>query len=374
MARTPALAARVRPVPAAATAAAVAVLACGGGGDGGQPPTQPGNTAPSASISSPTDGVTVQEGETVQFQGSADDPEDGSLTGDALVWTSDVDGQIGTGQSFQRSDLTPADHAVTLTATDSDGAEDQAGVALTVEGPGTVDGRVARTNDDSGLGGVQVTLTAAGGSVAGTTTTAADGTYAFAQVDPGDYGVSVPGGDFPALGSFVGARDTSITVGNAEAVSGVDFGFRQAEATVAAEPSGSSVAPGDVVTVTVALELNPEVPEPLSSAVGEVTWDPAVLSYVAGSASSSGSWDLAAANSSTAGTVTFSAVSAAGAAGDGSGRLPVLTFDLEAAATGSAEVAPALTELQELDTATGASTPLLADVLVGESPATVDVQ
>jgi hypothetical protein len=80
------------------------------------------NQAPSASISTPASGASFTQGSAVSFAGSANDPEDGALSGSSLVWTSNVDGQIGTGTSFSKSDLTVGTHAITLTARDAAGA------------------------------------------------------------------------------------------------------------------------------------------------------------------------------------------------------------------------------------------------------------
>ena len=92
------------------------------------------NQPPTASISSPTDGTTFDEGDPIQFQGSGSDAEDGALAGASLVWTSDVDGQIGTGATFSRNDLSLGTHTITLTATDGDGATGTASVSITVNG------------------------------------------------------------------------------------------------------------------------------------------------------------------------------------------------------------------------------------------------
>jgi len=88
---------------------------------------------PSATITAPPDGASFTEGDPISFDGSGDDPQDGTLTGGALVWQSDLDGQIGTGGSFTRSDLSPGDHTITLTATDSDGNTGTASVSIAVE-------------------------------------------------------------------------------------------------------------------------------------------------------------------------------------------------------------------------------------------------
>ncbi|MDH3296794.1 MAG: leishmanolysin [Gemmatimonadota bacterium] len=90
------------------------------------------NTAPSASITSPANSSTFDEFVSVAFAGSATDAEDGTLTGAALVWTSSLDGAIGTGVSFNKADLSVGVHTITLTATDSEGAAGTASIQITI--------------------------------------------------------------------------------------------------------------------------------------------------------------------------------------------------------------------------------------------------
>jgi len=108
------------------------LLLPGCGGDGPSDPNQP----PTAAISSPTEGASFGEGESISFQGTASDPEDGQLDATSVVWRSSQDGQIGTGLSFSRADLSGGDHVIRLTATDSDGASDADSVGITVQGAG----------------------------------------------------------------------------------------------------------------------------------------------------------------------------------------------------------------------------------------------
>ncbi len=79
------------------------------------------NLSPTVTVSAPVEGASYQYGEVITFSGSAMDPEDGPLTGSALAWRSNVDGQIGTGESFSRDDLSLGNHRIVLTATDSEG-------------------------------------------------------------------------------------------------------------------------------------------------------------------------------------------------------------------------------------------------------------
>jgi formylglycine-generating enzyme required for sulfatase activity len=79
------------------------------------------NGYPTAEITGPREHDILVEGYTINFAGTGVDPEDGELSGNSLVWTSNNDGRIGTGTSFNRNDLSVDDHVITLTATDSRG-------------------------------------------------------------------------------------------------------------------------------------------------------------------------------------------------------------------------------------------------------------
>lgn len=139
--------------------------ACGGGSaptgtDGGSdpdpdPPSQGQNEAPSATITSPSEGASYSGDEAIDFEGSATDPEDGSLPGSALEWESDVDGALGTGASLSRGDLSEGGHTITLTATDGDGATGTDQVQIDVEAEASAAllplqaGRMWRYTEDS---------------------------------------------------------------------------------------------------------------------------------------------------------------------------------------------------------------------------------
>jgi len=74
------------------------------------------NSVPTISITSPTDGTSVEEGTTLQFKASANDAEDGDLSG-KVRWTSSLDGSIG-----NLVTLSPGNHLITASVTDSAGA------------------------------------------------------------------------------------------------------------------------------------------------------------------------------------------------------------------------------------------------------------
>jgi subtilisin family serine protease len=156
----------------------------------------PQNDAPVAVIGNPADGTTFSTGASVSFSGSGSDTEDGDVTA-SLVWTSSIDGQIGTGASFN-ANLTDGNHTIIATATDSKGKTGSTSIGVTVGNPPsnemTVEsitystyggkGRNLRTTvtvvDSSGSpvadASVSVNLTNdAGGSWTGSGTTNADG-------------------------------------------------------------------------------------------------------------------------------------------------------------------------------------------------------
>src|SRR6185369_6073769 len=97
---------------------------------------QPVNTAPVVTISTPTSGSSFNSGSSISFTGSATDTQDGIRTA-SLVWTSSIDGQIGTGGSFSKSSLSAGTHTIIATATDTAGATGQASISLTVTASST---------------------------------------------------------------------------------------------------------------------------------------------------------------------------------------------------------------------------------------------
>jgi hypothetical protein len=92
---------------------------------------RPLNTAPVVAILSPTNGTTFNQGDVVSFIGSANDTQDGDIT-TGLTWTSSLDGVIGAGGSFTRSNLSVGSHTITAAATDSAGTSGSTQVTLTV--------------------------------------------------------------------------------------------------------------------------------------------------------------------------------------------------------------------------------------------------
>lgn len=93
------------------------------------------NQAPVAAITSPADGATVTEGDSVAFEGTVSDVEDGTITA-GLSWSSTIDGPIGTGAGFSSADLSVGTHTITLTAVDSHGATGSDSITLTVDPAG----------------------------------------------------------------------------------------------------------------------------------------------------------------------------------------------------------------------------------------------
>jgi formylglycine-generating enzyme required for sulfatase activity len=90
-----------------------------------------GQTRPVAVIVSPSDNSVFSGASTITFQGTGTDNEEGTLSGTSLIWTSDIDGQIGSGVTFG-TELSIGTHIITLTATDSSGATGTAIVSVYV--------------------------------------------------------------------------------------------------------------------------------------------------------------------------------------------------------------------------------------------------
>lgn len=90
------------------------------------------NTAPTAVISSPTDGSSFNQTQTITFNATASSDEQDSAVALGYEWVSDIDSTIGTAITFTRDDLSVGTHSITLTVTDSGGLTDQASVTVTI--------------------------------------------------------------------------------------------------------------------------------------------------------------------------------------------------------------------------------------------------
>ncbi len=76
------------------------------------------NLAPTVTITKPATGASVLRGVKVSFAATAVDPEQGNVAS-SITWISSRMGQIGTGASFSRSDLTEGTHVIVAIAKDA---------------------------------------------------------------------------------------------------------------------------------------------------------------------------------------------------------------------------------------------------------------
>ncbi len=105
---------------------------------------------PVVTISAPANGSSSEIGDSVTFTGSAIDPEDGNISG-SLSWTSSIDGNIGSGDSFPRNDLSLGNHTITASVTDSDGLSGSDVISISVTPVGGGNGPQTAVYD-GGLG------------------------------------------------------------------------------------------------------------------------------------------------------------------------------------------------------------------------------
>ncbi len=90
----------------------------------------PYNSPPSVVITTPGSGSTFSSGSVATFTGAATDPETGDITAN-LIWTSSIDGQIGTGGSCSKA-LSVGTHTITASVTDAAGKTGQTSIWITV--------------------------------------------------------------------------------------------------------------------------------------------------------------------------------------------------------------------------------------------------
>ena len=91
-------------------------------------PPQP----PVVEIAQPESDDVFASGVEVVFIGAAEDPDGPDLEESAFVWSSDLDGEIGTGRLIGVDTLSAGDHLITLTVRDVDNLLGTATVAISI--------------------------------------------------------------------------------------------------------------------------------------------------------------------------------------------------------------------------------------------------
>jgi hypothetical protein len=77
--------------------------------------------APFANILAPANGSVHQRGDLINFNGAATDLEDGATSEDAYHWSSNIDGDLGSGHDLNLRSLSIGRHTITLSVQDSNG-------------------------------------------------------------------------------------------------------------------------------------------------------------------------------------------------------------------------------------------------------------
>jgi hypothetical protein len=105
------------------------------------------NASPVVTITAPADGSSFNVGDPVTFTGTATDAEDGDISAD-IIWSSSIDGYLGTGASIIVSDLTAGGHTITAEVTDSGGASGSDSITVTIEAACLPVGAKCRNDSD----------------------------------------------------------------------------------------------------------------------------------------------------------------------------------------------------------------------------------
>jgi uncharacterized delta-60 repeat protein len=88
---------------------------------------------PVAQITSPISGSVFSQGTNIVFTGTANDYEDGILTGSSLQWSSDVNGYLGSGNSVNTSSLSIGSHLIKLIASDTQNGKDTTTIVVVIQ-------------------------------------------------------------------------------------------------------------------------------------------------------------------------------------------------------------------------------------------------
>jgi hypothetical protein len=113
------------------------------GQDDSDAPFSSEGNPPTALILSPADGSVFSPYELVHFSGRAVDMEE-KVSDEEMVWTSSLDGIIGTGREVDTMSLRPGTHTILLSLTDRDGFTDSEAISITVNEGLTLLGDIKR--------------------------------------------------------------------------------------------------------------------------------------------------------------------------------------------------------------------------------------
>jgi hypothetical protein len=105
------------------------------------------NTPPSLSVSSPGNNSSHVYGQNVLFGATANDAQQGNISSQ-IVWTSNIQGQLGIGGSFTRGNLFAGTHVITIRITDNGGLSTTNIRTISVAQPGDLNRDGAVNIDD----------------------------------------------------------------------------------------------------------------------------------------------------------------------------------------------------------------------------------
>ena len=110
-----------------------------------------GTKSPFCGIVNPVDSSQFLQNELLSLQGVGNDAEDGLLTGTSLSWSSDIDGELGTGGLLSIATLSIGQHTITLTAEDSDANLAYDSILTTILADSDSDGMADEWENSNGL-------------------------------------------------------------------------------------------------------------------------------------------------------------------------------------------------------------------------------
>lgn len=185
---------------------------------------------PVAAIMTPAEGATFTDGDSITFSGTGTDSDEVDITASA-VWTSSLDGEIGTGGTFTTSSLSVGAHIITMTVTDSEDLTGSASISITVNPLGFFESDFTGTAPSQNLPWTQTSYLADGLSTTGWT-------YGPGMNAENDFGQAIID---DALGFIVAAAGTRTVLEDAIedgvylgiTLSGTDMDLNDATVTIA---------------------------------------------------------------------------------------------------------------------------------------------
>jgi hypothetical protein len=181
-----------------------------------------GNIPPSVIVQNPDPNDQIQVNQSVFFNALVEDFEDGGFGCCEVTWSSDIDGQLGTGTGISTSFATLGDRTISVTAVDTEGGRTTVDVPVTVVNTAPTVDITNPTVDDDIFQGVAAVFRATSFDLNEPNATLACSSLVWTSSNPADTDFPANGCEIQATFGTLGLRTISVTGTDPQGASDAD--------------------------------------------------------------------------------------------------------------------------------------------------------